>query len=127
MVIVWQRVEGLIVCACAFTLYFYYNSGIPWWAAVLIFFSPDLSLFGYLASKRIGAHLYNLLHIYALGSAIAVAGLLLNIQTVTMIGLLLIAHCGYDRALGYGLKHLSGFHFTHLGTIGKRNLINREA
>ena len=30
-----------------------------------------------------------------------------------------LAHIGFDRALGYGLKYASGFGFTHLGRIGK--------
>jgi hypothetical protein len=30
-----------------------------------------------------------------------------------------IAHIGFDRALGYGLKYGSGFTHTHLGRIGR--------
>lgn len=30
-----------------------------------------------------------------------------------------LAHVGFDRALGYGLKYARGFSHTHLGTIGK--------
>jgi Domain of unknown function (DUF4260) len=31
-----------------------------------------------------------------------------------------LAHCGIDRALGYGLKYQAGFGFTHLGRVGRR-------
>ena len=34
-------------------------------------------------------------------------------------GLIWIAHVGFDRALGYGLKYASGFGDTHLGRIGR--------
>jgi hypothetical protein len=30
-----------------------------------------------------------------------------------------LAHIGFDRALGYGLKLRAGFGFTHLGRIGR--------
>ena len=32
-----------------------------------------------------------------------------------------LAHIGFDRALGYGLKYSAGFGFTHLGRIGKKS------
>lgn len=30
-----------------------------------------------------------------------------------------LGHIGFDRLLGYGLKHAHGFRFTHLGLIGR--------
>jgi hypothetical protein len=30
-----------------------------------------------------------------------------------------MAHVGFDRFLGYGLKYASNFHDTHLGKIGR--------
>ena len=119
MVIIWQRIEGLVVFAAALAVYINANDSFAWWLAVIIFFSPDLSFLGYLVSKSAGAHLYNLTHIYGLGAAIAAAGFMTRCEAAAMLGLLLIAHCGFDRALGYGLKHRNGFHKTHLGTIGK--------
>ena len=35
------------------------------------------------------------------------------------IAMIWLAHIGFDRALGYGLKYSAGFGFTHLGRIGK--------
>jgi hypothetical protein len=34
-------------------------------------------------------------------------------------GLIWIAHIGFDRALGYGLKYPTGFGDTHLGRSGR--------
>ncbi|MGQ7476239.1 DUF4260 family protein [Streptococcus suis] len=33
-------------------------------------------------------------------------------------GLIWLAHIGWDRAFGYGLKYESGFKHTHLGDLG---------
>jgi hypothetical protein len=38
---------------------------------------------------------------------------------ILSIAMIWLAHIGFDRALGYGLKYTSGFGFTHLGRIGK--------
>ena len=35
------------------------------------------------------------------------------------LGLIWLAHIGFDRALGYGLKSASGFRDTHLGAPGR--------
>ena len=37
------------------------------------------------------------------------------------IAMIWLAHIGFDRALGYGLKYATGFGFTHLGRIGKKS------
>jgi hypothetical protein len=36
------------------------------------------------------------------------------------IALIWLAHVGFDRALGYGLKYATAFGDTHLGRIGKQ-------
>jgi hypothetical protein len=38
---------------------------------------------------------------------------------VLSLALIWLAHIGFDRSLGYGLKYAAGFGFTHLGRIGK--------
>jgi hypothetical protein len=38
---------------------------------------------------------------------------------ILLIAMIWLAHIGFDRALGYGLKYESGFGFTHMGRIGK--------
>ncbi len=92
---------------------------MPWWAALLIFFAPDLSFVGYAWGPRIGAFVYNTVHIYAFGAALLAVGLVVAIPMLVTIGALCMAHAGFDRLLGYGLKSHEGFSFTHLGRIGK--------
>ncbi|MEL6503318.1 MAG: DUF4260 family protein [Pseudomonadota bacterium] len=36
---------------------------------------------------------------------------------LVLIGLIFAAHAGFDRMLGYGLKHFSGFKNTHPGQL----------
>ncbi len=92
---------------------------LPIWGAVLVFFAPDLSFAGYLAGPQIGARIYNLTHIYGLGAAMAALAFLAGAPFWMGVGLLWLAHCGFDRMLGYGLKSEHGFQITHLGKIGK--------
>ena len=46
-------------------------------------------------------------------------GFALAAPLVLSIAMIWLAHIGFDRMLGYGLKYASGFGFTHLGRIGK--------
>jgi hypothetical protein len=94
--------------------------GMPWWGALLIFFAPDLSFLGYLLGPGAGALCYNAVHIYAFGAASLAIGLIMPIPLLVVPGALWLAHSGFDRMLGYGLKSPEGFAFTHLGRIGKQ-------
>ena len=69
---------------------------------------------------RAGAIAYNLAHTHALALAFTLAGSLGGVPAAAAGGLIWIAHIGFDRALGYGLKYSSGFGDTHLGRIGRR-------
>jgi Domain of unknown function (DUF4260) len=124
-VVAWQRVEGGLVLAsglsAAVTMGLL-GSGEQWWLYLIVFFAPDIGILFYLAGPRPGAAVYNLLHLYGLGLALTVLGwVVLDDPVCTGIGLLFMAHVGFDRMLGYGLKHPSGFADTHLGPIGRRD------
>ena len=69
---------------------------------------------------RAGAVAYNVAHTTALALPLALAGLLAGEPAVLAVALIWIAHIGFDRALGYGLKYPSKFGDTHLGRIGRR-------
>ncbi len=112
----WLRIEGLSVLAlCG---YQYWRSGNKWWVFAVCFFLPDAAMLGYLASKPLGAALYNCAHSY-------VGPVLLGIASVGRSGSLLAvaliwaAHIGFDRAFGYGLKLPTAFNDTHLGRVGR--------
>ena len=79
-------------------------------------------MLGYLGGPRLGAFCYNLVHTLIAPAVLALAAWLLAAPLLTQLALILLAHIAADRALGYGLKHASGFKDTHLGRIGRRRL-----
>lgn len=112
------RLEGL--AAFAVSLALYAHAGFSWLIFALFLLAPDLSMLGYLAGPRVGARLYNLVHSYVLALLLTLVGFLGAQPALTAAGLILIAHIGLDRALGYGLKYSTAFGDTHLGRTGRR-------
>ncbi|WP_375280677.1 DUF4260 domain-containing protein [Pseudooctadecabacter sp.] len=117
--VTWQRLEGGIVLLAGLSVFVVTGSGFAWWAAVLWFFAPDLSFAAYALGNRIGSYVYNAVHIYGFGAIVMAAGLWTDSQVFAGLGALWLAHSGFDRLLGYGLKEESGFSDTHLGKVGK--------
>ncbi|ULH16424.1 DUF4260 domain-containing protein [Deinococcus sp. KNUC1210] len=110
------RLEGGLALGLSILTYTHL-SGPGWpWLLVLV---PDLSFVAYRAGPRIGALAYNLCHSYLLPALLGVLGMLLNIPALEFAALIWTAHIGWDRLLGYGLKHPTSFHDTHLGRLGR--------
>lgn len=119
MAVTWQRFEGGLIFLSGLLIYLQASDLMPWWTAALVFFAPDLSFAGYALGARIGSLVYNTVHIYAFGAALIALGLFFASPMLVALGALWLAHSGFDRLLGYGLKSSEGFSFTHLGRIGK--------
>lgn len=113
------QIEEVAITALSIYFITVYNLGLPIWGWVLLFFTPDLSMLGYLINSRVGAYTYNLFHHRAVAILFAAVGLLIASNPVTAIGILLFAHSSFDRMLGYGLKFEDDFKHTHLGWMGK--------
>jgi hypothetical protein len=111
----WLRLEGL--AALVLAVYLYARGGHSWGLFALLFFTPDLSFAGYLAGPRAGATVYNVAHSYVVPTVLAILWLATGRPPVP--SLIWIAHIGFDRVIGYGLKYPSGFAWTHLGRIGR--------
>ena len=112
------RLEGLGLLVLAVMLYA--NSHLSWLAFAVFFLAPDLSFLGYLAGPRIGAAIYNVAHDTFIPIMLVVGGYFLAANYIVLAtALIWLAHIGFDRALGYGLKYEVGFSFTHLGRVGK--------
>jgi hypothetical protein len=111
------RLEGL--CVLAASAFAYSKFGAGWGVFFVCFFLPDLSFLGYLAGPRVGALTYNGAHSYVGAVACLAASIAWPSQVPLAAGLIWVAHIGFDRALGYGLKYSEGFSFTHLGPIGR--------
>ncbi|WCM93748.1 DUF4260 domain-containing protein [Acidovorax sp. NCPPB 2350] len=113
------RIEGL--CILAVSVLAYAKLGGGWGSFALFFFAPDFSFAGYLAGSRVGAISYNFAHSLAGALVLLASGVLLSAPVAVTAGIIWAAHIGFDRALGYGLKYSKGFHFTHLGVIGREH------
>lgn len=111
------RLENAALAALAVAAY--WQSGASWWLFAALILVPDVAFLGYLRGPKAGAIAYNAAHSW-IGPVLAGgAGWLWQQPVVVSVVLIWAAHIGIDRALGYGLKHRSGFSDTHLGRIGR--------
>ena len=105
------HIEGAAVLLATCILYQRSHGSWLWFS--LLFLAPDFSMLGYLANKKMGAAIYNIAHTYTapllLRSVLSLSG-----QTsYVWLGLIWLAHIGFDRLLGYGLKYETAFKDTH--------------
>lgn len=96
----------------------YAHLGGPWGRFAALFFLPDLSMLGYLVGPRAGAASYNTAHSYLAPAALALVAAA-GAPALWPVALIWTAHIGFDRMLGYGLKHPTAFGETHLGRLGR--------
>jgi hypothetical protein len=106
------QLEGATLVAGA--LIAYTTTHEPWWLIPLTLLFPDLFAIGYLGGARVGANLYNLVHITPLPAAVIAFAWSQHTPVVGALGLIWLAHIGMDRLLGYGLKYGDHFQHTHL-------------
>ena len=95
----------------------YQMSDGSWLLFALLFLVPDVFMLGYLRDPRFGALVYNLGHTYLTPLVLTGIWILASTPALLWVSLIWIAHIGFDRALGYGLKDASGFKNTHLQRI----------
>ena len=113
----WLRVEGVAAVAAGVGLYLNLN-GSPLWLIPLLL-AVDVSMIGYAAGPGPGAVVYNLAHNWAVGLAVLGVAWWIASPAVGLAGAILVAHVGFDRAAGYGLKYPTAFADTHLGRLGR--------
>lgn len=112
------RVEGAMLLAIAVAVFA--RAGGGWQNFAIWFLAPDLSMIFYVFGARAGAAAYNTAHSTVGPLALLALGSLSAHPALIAAASVWLAHAGFDRALGYGLKHSSGFGDTHLGRIGAR-------
>lgn len=112
------RLEGFAAFAAAMVVYA--RSDFSWLSFAILFLTPDVAMLAYFAGHRVGALSYNLAHTYVLALALTFAGFFGGVPFAAAGGLIWIAHIGFDRALGYGLKYPTAFGDTHLSHVGRR-------
>jgi hypothetical protein len=111
------RLEGLVLFAGMTLLYAIW--GGAWWIYFVLFLAPDISFVAYFSGPKFGAMIYNAAHSYMAPMAMMITGFATEATLVLSIAMIWLAHIGFDRALGYGMKYSAGFGFTHLGRIGR--------
>ncbi|WP_442756040.1 DUF4260 domain-containing protein [Methylocystis sp. JAN1] len=111
------RVEGAALMAAA--LFYYAIAGGDWGRFALLFLVPDLSLLAYLAGPAPGAVVYNAAHTTIGPLAYGALGAALGQPVLLQLAAIHLAHIGFDRALGFGLKYGAAFSSTHLGRVGR--------
>ena len=111
------KLEELFLFGLALFLFSGLDYGWGWYA--LLFFTPDLSMLGYLVNPRFGSWTYNLIHHKGLAVSFYIWGYLTLNPALMFAGTILLGHSSFDRVLGYGLKYPDAFQNTHLGRIGR--------
>jgi hypothetical protein len=101
------------------SIFLFTKLDLAWWWYPLLFFTPDLSMLGYLINSQVGAWVYNAVHLKAVSISLYILGVILANTPLQLAGLILLGHSSMDRVLGYGLKYNDAFKHTHLGTIGE--------
>ena len=116
---VWfERAENLAIGAAVVVVFVHLH--FAWWWLPVLFLAFDASMAGYAVDDRVGAFAYNLAHFYAVPAVLLLCYVLSGTRWCAFVGLLWAFHIAGDRVLGYGLKFVSGFNDTHLGTIGRQ-------
>lgn len=106
------HLEGAVLLAVS--VYFYWQNHFAWVLFAILFLVPDLFMLGFLANVRVGAAIYNLAHTTFTPILFIGAGVLASKPHLPAYGLIWMAHIGFDRLLGFGLKYPTQFKDTHL-------------
>lgn len=114
------QAEGAAVFALALGAYAQW--GGSWGLFGLLILAPDLAMIGYFFGNRFGAAVYNVGHTYVMPLTLVAIGMTTKADTAVAIGLIWIAHIGFDRMLGYGLKYETSFGDTHLASKARSTI-----
>ena len=109
------RMEGVALLAAS--LFLYRQIHASWLLFAILFLSPDLFMLGYLFNPRVGAAVYNFVHTL-FAPAILLGVFYISAQPDLLpYSMIWIAHIGFDRMQGYGLKYPTFFKDTHLQRV----------
>lgn len=115
--ILWRRLEAfafsLLIGAYLFQTGAFQQFSLGALAFLLLW--PDIFCAFYLFGNKIGAFFYNIVHSFALPLVMALLWLRYGATHQQLEVLLFwMLHISVDRALGFGLKEMTGFKFTDL-------------
>ena len=111
-IIALEELAIFAACIAAFT-----TMDFAWWWFPALLLVPDVAMAGYLFGPKVGAVSYNMVHHRAVALAVGAAGVAIASPALQLVGIIGMAHISMDRMLGYGLKTMEGFEYTHLGRL----------
>ncbi len=106
------RIESGVILFSALFLYFF-TFKASWILFLLLLVAPDLSLFGYAFSLRLGAIAYNFFHTYTSPALLLLAFFFWPWPLLRDLSLIWLIHIAQDRLRGRGLKYTDVFEGTH--------------
>jgi hypothetical protein len=107
--------EFCLLCAA---LLAYSRLHFSWVLFAVLFLAPDLFMFGYLVSVRLGTATYNLGHFLLLPLALFGFAYEMGWRLWMAVGIIWFSHIALDRMLGFGMKYPTNFKDTHLQHLG---------
>jgi hypothetical protein len=110
------QAEGAAVLTVSAAAYHEFHGS--WLLFLLLFLWPDLLMLGYLVNTRVGASFYNLAHTEVGPLLLGACAVFESSHTALLFAIIWLAHIGFDRMLGYGLKYPTFFKDTHLQRVG---------
>jgi hypothetical protein len=113
--VVLLHAEGLAVLISAIAVYAHLRGNA--WLFVLLLFTPDVFMLGYLKNVQLGSIIYNIGHTYIVPIVVLAIALYAESFLGVQIGIIWFAHIGLDRLMGYGLKYPTNFKDTHLQRV----------
>jgi hypothetical protein len=105
------------IAGVVLSLYLFSLADSRWWLYLVLFFTPDIAMVGYVISSKIGAACYNFTHHLGVAVFLYVIGKLVHMPTMELVGIVWLGHLYFDRSLGYGLKYADNFKHTHIGML----------
>ena len=109
------RLEGVVILICSIIILIYLKSN--WILNIVVFLLIDISLLGYLSNPKLGATIFNIGHTLSLPIILLIIGILINSSISIQIGIIWVAHIGYDKMKGFGLKYPDSFDSSHLNYV----------
>ena len=91
------KLEEIGMTAIGIYLLTIHNLHIAIWIWFFIFFSPDVSMLGYLVNSKVGAITYNIFHYKGIAIVFICIGFLMEVEVILSVGILLFAHASFDR------------------------------
>ncbi len=111
------RLEALLVLVASLSDYYVLHG--RWWLFAVLFLVPDISLAGYMVKgyERFAAGLYNLVHTYTGPLVTGLVAWEWHSVVTGQVAAIWLAHIGFDRVLGFGLKYPQAFKPTHIQNV----------